>query len=72
VMRWYGNFRDIGREQSLIKLGRVLINPVLFSGSLNVCFAPKATEMLRCRELTRCAKTGRTAAHHFRPFWQLN
>jgi hypothetical protein len=24
-------------------------------GSVNVGFAPKATEMLRCRELTRCA-----------------
>ena len=26
-------------------------------GSLNVCFAPKATELLRCREMTRCATT---------------
>ena len=24
-------------------------------GSVNVRFAPKATEVLRCRELTRCA-----------------
>ena len=27
-------------------------------GSVNVRFAPKATEVLRCRELTRCAITG--------------
>ena len=28
-------------------------------GSVNVRFAPKATEVLRCRELARCAITGR-------------
>jgi hypothetical protein len=27
-------------------------------GSVNVRFAPKATEVLRCRELTRCANSG--------------
>jgi hypothetical protein len=33
-------------------LRRVLIN------SVHVHFAPKATEILRCREMTRCANTG--------------
>jgi hypothetical protein len=33
-------------------LGRVLIN------SVHVRFAPKATEILRCREMTRCASCG--------------
>ena len=33
--------------------GRVLID------SVHVRFAPKATEILRCREMTRCARTGR-------------
>jgi hypothetical protein len=28
-------------------------------GSVNVRFAPKATDLLRCRDLTRCAITGR-------------
>src|SRR5262249_1662419 len=27
-------------------------------GSVNVRFAPKPAEVLRCRELTRCARTG--------------
>jgi hypothetical protein len=27
-------------------------------GSVNVRFAPKATDVLRCRELTRCANSG--------------
>jgi hypothetical protein len=32
-------------------LGRVLINPLFRKrGSVNVRFAPKATEVLRCRE----------------------
>ena len=39
-------------------LGRVLINPLCKRGSVNVRFAPEATEVLRCRELTRCATTG--------------
>src|SRR5215216_7655115 len=39
--------------------GRVLINPRLQRGSVNVRFAPKATEVLRCRELTRCARSCR-------------
>jgi hypothetical protein len=30
-------------------------------GSVNVRFAPKATEVLRCREMTRCAKSGHNA-----------
>jgi len=29
---------------------------------VNVRFAPKATEVLRCRELTRCARTGNNSA----------
>ena len=36
-------------------LGRVPINWFCNRGSLNVRFAPKATELLRRRELTRCA-----------------
>ena len=27
-------------------------------GSVNVRFAPRATEVLRCREITRCANSG--------------
>jgi hypothetical protein len=36
-------------------LGRVLINQFCTRGSLNFRFAPQATELPRCRELTRCA-----------------
>ena len=37
-------------------LKRVLTSPAFCKrGSVNVHFAPKATEALRCRELTRCA-----------------
>jgi hypothetical protein len=36
---------------------RALINRLSVSGSVNVRFVPKATEVLRCRELTRCAKS---------------
>ena len=39
---------------------RVLINPVCKRGSLNVRFAPKATELLRRREMTRWARCGPT------------
>jgi hypothetical protein len=35
-------------------LGRVLINPVLQTAA-DVRFAPKATELLRCREMSRWA-----------------
>jgi len=40
------------RSIQLPSLGRVLIN------SVHVRFAPKATEILRCREMTRCASCG--------------
>jgi hypothetical protein len=44
-------------ERSRQGEGRVIINPLFVSaGSLNVRFAPKATEVLRCRELTRRAQ----------------
>ena len=36
-------------------LGRVLINPCCKRSSLNVRFAPKATELLRRREMTQRA-----------------
>jgi hypothetical protein len=36
-------------------LGREIKNPIHERGSLNVRFAPKATELLRRRKITRCA-----------------
>jgi hypothetical protein len=33
-----------------------IINMVLLSGSLKLCFTPEATETLRCPEPTRCVK----------------
>jgi hypothetical protein len=36
-----------------LELGRVLINPCCKRSSLNVRFAPKATELLRRREMTQ-------------------
>jgi hypothetical protein len=38
-----------GENEMPDALERVLVN------SVHVCFAPKATEILRCREMTRCA-----------------
>src|SRR5262249_18592584 len=34
---------------------KILRNHQFLAGSVNVRFAPKAIEVLRCRELTRCA-----------------
>src|SRR5262249_25447147 len=40
-------------------LARVLINPLFCKrSSIDVGFAPKATEVLHCRELTGCARHG--------------
>jgi hypothetical protein len=50
--------RAVQREiWQVVILGRVLINWFCNRGSLNVRFAPKATELLRRRELTRCANS---------------
>src|SRR5262245_26157438 len=41
-------------------VGRVLINSLFCKrGSVNVRFAPKAAEVLRCREASLCATSGR-------------
>src|SRR5262245_61483065 len=40
-------------------------------GSVNVRFAPKATEVLRCRELTRCANNGHNAYQTLPPLEPL-
>src|SRR5262249_19518279 len=39
-------------------------------GSVNVRFAPKATKVLRCRELTRCATNGCEQAQQDTSMWQ--
>src|SRR5262249_13497214 len=41
---------DTGPSRPVVGLGRVLIN------SVHIRFAPKATEILRCREITRWAR----------------
>jgi hypothetical protein len=38
-------------------------------GSVNVRFAPKATQVLRCRELTRCAISRRSAVTWLGPLY---
>ena len=43
----------------LRELGRVLVNPFYECGSAYVCFAPKATELLRGNEMTRRANSRR-------------
>jgi hypothetical protein len=48
----------LGIAEDYDRLGRVLINPVLLARSLNVRFAPKATELLRRREMTGRARGG--------------
>jgi hypothetical protein len=45
----------LGAALSLLVLGRVLIIRFGKRGSLNVRYAPKATELLRRREMTRRA-----------------
>lgn len=42
-----------------VTLGRVLIKLVLYRGSPNVRYAPKTTELLRCREVTQRANNCR-------------
>src|SRR5215475_11556961 len=38
--------------------GRLTLSAFYKRGSVNVRFAPKATQVLHCRELTRCANSG--------------
>ena len=49
-------------KSAKVVLGRVLLNP----GSLNVRLAPKATELLRHRELSQRAHKETHALHKFR------
>jgi len=52
-----------GIKNRVPSLGRVLHKSAFCKrGSVNVRFAPKAAEVLRCRELTRCAKRRHSAA----------
>ena len=52
-----------GIKNRVPSLGRVLHKSAFCKrGSVNVRFAPKAAEVLRCRELTRMGWTGRAPA----------